>query len=140
MLTIVMRALGLAAIVAAARAAWLHHQDNRSVILTDSVREAFAAGQAAERTRRAEEEATARAWTPSPPPNWLADVYRGHIGLTFGPEVDFLTDAAPDPYAGPADGPLVIQREGHPPELLDPEEPEGSGWIEWGDPGQGTRG
>lgn len=56
----VWRLLGLAAFVAAARAAWLHHLDNQAVIRTDLMRECFAAGQAAERTRAAEEADTAR--------------------------------------------------------------------------------
>jgi hypothetical protein len=51
----VRRALGLAAFVAAARAAWLHHLDNQAVIRTDLMRDAFAAGQAAERNRAAED-------------------------------------------------------------------------------------
>jgi hypothetical protein len=159
----VRRALGLAALLAAARVAWWHHTDNQLVIRTDLVRDAFAAGQAAERNRRAEEERTARAWTPSPPPNWLADVYRGRIGLTFGPEVEPERDYFTEPGAGrlgPADlgasidgAPVVgvrlgeggtvewvTERNGQLDEFADPEEPEGSGWIEWGDPGQGTRG
>lgn len=56
----IVRLLGLAAFVAAARAAWLHHLDNQAVVRTDAIRDAFAAGQAAERTRAAEEAATAR--------------------------------------------------------------------------------
>jgi hypothetical protein len=59
-MSIIVRLLGLAAFLAAARAAWLHHQDNQLVIRTDLVRDAFAAGQAAERTRAAEAADTAR--------------------------------------------------------------------------------
>lgn len=98
--------LGLAALVAAARAAWLHHLDNQAVIRTDLRREAFTAGQAAERARRMREEATARAWT-------------GYSGPPLDPFVA-------DPYAGASwpDIARVIQP-------LDPE--HGAGWIEWGD-------
>jgi hypothetical protein len=77
------RVLGLAAVLAAARAAWLHHQDNQSVIRTDLMRECFAAGQASERTRAAEEARTARVWTGwSGPPlePFVADFYDGPIG------------------------------------------------------------
>jgi len=75
---IMLRVLGWAALVAAARAAWIHYTDNQNVIRTDMVRDAFAAGQAAERTRAAEQaEAERRArYLPPPAPNWLAGEYQ----------------------------------------------------------------
>ncbi|HEX3305004.1 MAG TPA: hypothetical protein VHS32_02030 [Streptosporangiaceae bacterium] len=68
-----LRVLGWAALVAAARAAWIHHTDNQNVIRTDMVRDAFAAGQAAERTRAAEAAATERQvayFRPGPVVSW----------------------------------------------------------------------
>lgn len=68
------RVLGLVALCAAARAAWLHHQDMDLLRRTDWQREAFAAGQAVERARaKAEADASRQAayFGPSPMPDWL---------------------------------------------------------------------
>lgn len=134
----VRRALGLAALAAAARVAWWHHTDNQLVILTDAVndagRVAFAAGQAAERNRRTEEERTARAWTGwSGPP--LEPFVTGAGRL--GPAIDG------GPVVGVRLGPggaveWVTERDGQLDEFADPEDPELPGWIEWGDGYGGT--
>jgi hypothetical protein len=60
------------AVLAAAGAVWRAlRADNELVKRTDLQREAFAAGQEAERQRRAAQEATAHMWTPAPMPDWL---------------------------------------------------------------------
>ena len=120
----ILRVLGLAAFVAAARAAWLPHQDNQAVIRTDLMSECFAAGQAAERTRAAEEKATMRVWTPRPPPDWLAE---RRITVT---DVERLLGAEGPPEL--ADGYRVHYL------TEPPEEPEGPGWTEHDDRYGGT--
>jgi hypothetical protein len=81
--------LGLAAIAAGLRGLWLHHLDNQAVIRTDLARECFAAGQAAERTRAAEEADTARRvayFGPPPVPDELREtaleMFRERFGRT----------------------------------------------------------
>lgn len=86
-MSIIARVLGLAAVLAAARAAWLHHQDNQAVIRTDLMRDAFAAGQAAERNRAAEEADTARRaayYGPPPMPDELRETAREMFRERFG--------------------------------------------------------
>jgi hypothetical protein len=134
----VRRALGLAAFLAAARVAWWHHMDNQLVILTDAVRDAgrtaFAAGQAAERNRRTEEERTARVWTGwSGPPMEPFVTGAGRLG----PSIDG------GPVVGVRLGPggaveWVTERDGRLDEFVEPEEPEGPGWTEHHDRYGGT--
>jgi hypothetical protein len=128
------RVLGLAAVLAAARAAWLHHQDSQLVIRTDLMRDSFAAGQAAERTRAAEAAATARAWTPSPAPNWLTDYAREMRGQ----ESDFITWTNRGPIPTEFEGGQIRFGDVPSAETWLPEEPEGPGWTEHDDRYGGT--
>lgn len=83
MRVIIVRVLGLAAFVAAARAAWLHHCDNQLVIRTDLMREAFAAGQAAERNRAADEAETARRATYLAGPGLITPTKADRVAKEF---------------------------------------------------------
>lgn len=112
MRVIIVRVLGLAAFVAAARAAWLHHCDNQLVIRTDLMRESFAAGQAAERNRAADEAETARRASylgPPPVPDWSAARLRSSY-LELRQE-SFPVQGPPEL----AEGWTVVQDDGPPP-------------------------
>jgi predicted outer membrane lipoprotein len=155
--------LGLAAIAAGLRALWLHHLDNQAVIRTDAVRDAFAAGQAAERTRAAEAADTARRaayYGPPPVPDELRETALEMFRERFG-----RTEEEGPPELAP--GWQIIQIEGQPPTVTflppgmeeadfverdlgtdlpgaaryvgdDFTEPEGPGWSEWDDGYGGT--
>jgi hypothetical protein len=158
-MSIIVRLLGLAAFVAAARAAWLHHQDNQAVIRTDLIRDAFAAGQAAERTRAGEQADTERraGYLSSLPAPGLVPHLRQGGRLEWGPPEEaapapeearvFPFDMTwPEDLGWPAEG-WTIHRDNDadppvvtylPPGVDGTVEPEGHGWIEWGDGHGGT--
>jgi hypothetical protein len=108
------RVLGLAAFVAAARAAWLHHCDNQLVIRTDLMRESFAAGQAAERTRAADEAGTARRarYLAPPVPDWLHPPDSHEFLAAYQEEVAGALREGPPELA---EGWTVVQDDGPPP-------------------------
>jgi hypothetical protein len=152
-MSIIVRLLGLAALVAAARAAWLHHLDNQAVIRTDLMRECFAAGQAAERTRAAEEADTARRaayFGPPPVPDELREtaleMFRERFGRTEEegpPELAegwrvFLSGGARDEKPTVTLWPPGLEEFDFVERDLGLGEPEGPGRSEWDDGHGGT--
>lgn len=120
--------LGVAAIAAALRGAWLHHMDNQLVIRTDWQRDGFIAGQAAERARakaEADAERQAAYFGPVPVPD------QAWADLGYPAAWAKWPEDLGDFYEGPIGDQAIV---------VEPVDPEIPGWIERGGPGQGSSG